>query len=79
MTYRGTIQHGVVVPEGDAPPDGTVVDVTVLLRPSRHTPPATPPHERLAAFDALQQSLNLDAAAAREWARRVRDERHAGR
>ncbi len=28
MTYRGTVSNGVVVLEGDAPPDGTVVHVT---------------------------------------------------
>lgn len=28
MTYRGKVSNGVVVLEGGAPPDGTVVDVT---------------------------------------------------
>ena len=28
MTYRGTVSNGVVVLEGKAPPDGTVVHVT---------------------------------------------------
>jgi hypothetical protein len=39
MTYRGKMNHGVVVLEGEKPADGTVVDVT----PAKEVPvPATP-------------------------------------
>ena len=39
MTYRGTVSNGVVVLEGDAPPDGTVVNVT----PAAGAPPTAGP------------------------------------
>lgn len=33
MTYRGRMDHGVVVLEGDKPADGTLVEVTPLSQP----------------------------------------------
>ena len=33
MTYRGRMDHGVVVLEGDRPADGTIVEVTSIALP----------------------------------------------
>lgn len=33
MTYRGRMDHGVVVLEGDKPADGTLVEVTPIEQP----------------------------------------------
>src|SRR4051812_31753037 len=37
MTYRGRMDHGVVVLEGERPPDGTVVEVTPVRQPAPAT------------------------------------------
>ena len=42
-------------------------------------PPADPVADALAALRALQQSAAVSAAQAADWARDVREERHAGR
>lgn len=34
MTYRGKMEHGVVVMEGDKPADGTLVEVTPVTEPA---------------------------------------------
>jgi len=46
---------------------------------AKQTPHAPRPDaaKRLAAFDALQKSMNLDKATARRWMKQVRDERNA--
>ena len=37
MTYRGRMDHGVVVLEGEKPADGTLVEVTPVRQPTPTT------------------------------------------
>ena len=53
---------------------GTRAEVTVTAQPSTARSNRT---ERLAAFDRLVASMQLDEAAASEWIRQLRDERGA--
>lgn len=51
--------------------EGSRAEVIVLMET------ADDPRAKLALFDALQNSMNLDRASAEAWAREVREERHA--
>jgi hypothetical protein len=42
MTYRGRVQNGVVVFEGQAPPEGMLVAVAPAPTPSEGPRPGTP-------------------------------------
>ena len=68
-----TVQPGGRIEINDPQlPEGAQAEVTVVVQAEPKTPA-----ERLAAFDALQKSLNLTAEQAAAWMAEVRAEREA--
>ncbi|HEX8523721.1 MAG TPA: hypothetical protein VF669_15810 [Tepidisphaeraceae bacterium] len=69
-----TVQPGGRIEINDPQlPEGACAEVTVSVR---HAPARTPA-ERLAALDALQQSLKLDAEKVANWTADIRAEHEA--
>ena len=75
MTYRGVVNNGVVVLEGDKPAEGTVVEVTPVV-PSTPKPPSPQQHIQsladLPAFGMWRDRTDLprDSAEASDELRR---------
>lgn len=80
MTYRGTVQNGVVVFKAEAPPDGADVQVEVLGA-ARLTDRSVTPEELKAFWDELMtfagkaEGLPSDLAERHDHYRRERQKR----
>ena len=75
MTYRGVVNNGVVVIEGEKPADGTVVEITPVVPVTPKLTPASEHVENLAdlpAFGMWRDRTDLPADSA-EAARVLRE------